>query len=46
MKSPQLAVFQDGNAVAVGSNGEFRVLIAQVRQNLPEVRMHSVLARP
>ena len=46
MEGTQFAVLQDGDAVTVGSNGELDRLGAQVRQNRPEVGMHSVLACP
>src|SRR5205814_4836497 len=44
MKGAHLVVFQHSNTMAVGSDRKFDQFLAQVRQNLFEIRMHAVLA--
>src|SRR5258708_1006565 len=45
VEGAQVMVFQNGNTVTVGSDGEFHRPSSQVSQYSLEVRMHSVLAR-
>src|SRR5258707_11507836 len=45
MEGTQVMVFQDGNTVTVGSDGELHRSSSQVTQYSLVVRMHSVLAR-
>src|ERR1700730_11825983 len=45
MEGTQLIVFQNGNTVTVGSDGELHRSSSQVSQDSLVVRMHSVLAR-
>src|SRR5690349_4032820 len=46
MESPEFLILQNGDAVTIGSNGEFDKLGPQVRQHSLEIGMHPVLARP
>src|SRR5215472_13068789 len=45
VKGPQFVVFENGNTVTVGSNGELHRPSSQVGQYVLVFRMHSVLAR-
>src|SRR5215472_14394409 len=45
VKRSQIIIFEKGNTVTIGSDGELRRASPEVRQDLSEVRMHSVLPR-